>query len=142
MPKRTVYTPEAFELEVAKFAEAVGVKLGDALTKTGIQVHDALSSETPRKTGRASASWNFTVDKTDPGVQPEGEYPAGAAAQRRQVPAKLGDNAVIYITNNLPYILPLAHGHSQQASDGWVERIVYRFNAYMQRAVAEAKPEL
>lgn len=143
MVKRTVYTPEAFELEVKKFAEATGVKLADVLTKTGIQIHDELSAGTPRDTGRASAAWNFTVDRVDPDVPPPGRYPPGAA--KRGQSGELGkakDTSTVYITNNLPYILPLAHGHSKQAPSGWVERVLFRFEAYMKGAIRTARPRL
>lgn len=133
MPKRKVYKPEAFELEVKKFADAMGIAIEQALVKTGLQMHDDIVAMTPRDTGWAQASWRFTVDNIDPSVPPKGDYPPSAAKKGRMREAvKASMASTINISNNLPYILPLEHGHSQQAPNGMVSVTTLRFRNYME----------
>lgn len=84
---------------------------------------------TPVDTGRARANWQATL-----GAPAVGTVDA-APGKRASVTVATGRNgaviagykggtpgAAIFLTNNLPYIVPLNDGHSGQASAGFVER--------------------
>jgi hypothetical protein len=92
---------------------------------------------TPVDTGRARGNWQATLGAPADGVvstlSPSG---AEAIAQADAVIATYrgGPGAVICITNNLPYIVPLNNGHSAQAPAGFVERAV----ASVERAARRA----
>jgi hypothetical protein len=85
---------------------------------------------TPVDTGRARANWQATLGA--PAVGTVDSEPGKRASltsttgRNGQVIAgyKGGPNAAIFLTNNLPYIVPLNNGHSGQAPAGFVERAV------------------
>lgn len=85
---------------------------------------------TPVDTGRARANWQATLGAPAVGTvdsAPGKRASVGAATSRNgQVIAgyKGGPDAAIFLTNNLPYIVPLNNGHSKQAPAGFVERAV------------------
>lgn len=96
---------------------------------------------TPVDTGRARANWQASLGQPASGtvnVAPGKRASAGAAtAQAEGVIAgyKGGPSSAIFLTNNLPYIVPLNNGHSKQAPAGFVERAV----AAVQRAARRAR---
>ena len=137
--KVKVYKPEHFELAIKEFADAMGIVVAAALARTGLQMHDDIVAMTPRDTGLAQSAWRFTVDHIDPSTPPPGEYPPGAAKRgRAQEAAKVTDNSTINISNNLPYILPLEHGHSQQAPHGMVAITSNRYRNYIEANIKSA----
>lgn len=86
---------------------------------------------TPVDTGRARANWQATLGA--PAVGTVDETPG----KRASVASATGRNAgviaqykggtpgaAIFLTNNLPYIVPLNDGHSKQAPAGFVEKAV------------------
>lgn len=84
---------------------------------------------TPVDTGWARANWIASVGK--PVGQPVGDPESGVeqanAAQQAGIGAVLGYKLAfgpVYLTNNVPYILRLNDGHSQQASSGFVQRAI------------------
>jgi len=77
---------------------------------------------TPIDTGRARGNWNVGVGNPDHGVNLVGFDKAGTGTINRgqAVLAAAAPDQTLYITNSLPYILPLEHGHSGQAPAGMV----------------------
>jgi hypothetical protein len=86
---------------------------------------------TPVDTGRARANWQATLGAPAVGTLD------GGAGKRASVASATGRNAgviagykggradsAVFLTNNLPYIVPLNNGSSQQAPAGFVERAV------------------
>ena len=95
-------------IDLAKFAKAIGVGLGIAVDKIGRELHTGIVRKTPVDTGRARASWDATIGapstKTAGGgysIQPDGKEE-------------------VFIVSNLDYIEALENGHSQQAPQGMV----------------------
>lgn len=88
--------------------------------------------------GRARANWQFAegeipageVDEVDPRGNSTVARLAGQIAQSRA-------GGVTYIANNLPYILPLEYGHSQQAPAGMVRVALTEYQQYIRNAVAQ-----
>lgn len=84
---------------------------------------------TPRDTNRANNGWDLTVSSpggSDPGDVPgkqKRHAPKRAQASRGEA-TKADIKEPIYITNNVPYIVALNNGHSQQAPTGFVENAV------------------
>lgn len=91
--------------------------------------------------GHFRANWQLGV-----GAKPDGEIdgidPGGKATLEKikaAVPKKAGGR-VYYLTNNLPYAIPLEDGHSQQAPEGIVGLTALKFQDYVKQAVAEVNP--
>lgn len=85
---------------------------------------------TPVDTGRARANWQATLGA--PAVGTVDSAPGKTASVGTTTSRNAGviagytggPNAAIFLTNNLPYIVPLNNGHSKQAPAGFVERAV------------------
>lgn len=81
--------------------------------------------KTPVKSGMAQANWQIGIEKPAPGVIQFGGNPSQASsaaitAGLKQV-ANIKFGQTIYISNNLPYILRLENGWSNQAPAGMVQ---------------------
>ncbi len=102
--------------------------------KLAFQILEGIVNMTPVDTGRARGNWQVTIGAPSAAVDENrfdkaggGTISAGAA-----VISSLTDLGAIYITNNLPYILPLERGHSQrQAPSGMVQVTLDRVSAQL-----------
>jgi hypothetical protein len=77
---------------------------------------------TPVDTGRAKGNWFVTIlaprlDYDWAKSDPTGQETINAGTAELQ---RLQNYGAIYLTNNLPYIVPLEKGHSRQAPAGMV----------------------
>lgn len=103
----------------------------DQIVRTiALAVDRTLVINTPVDTGRARANWQASLGQPATGTIGGGTGKrragtvAGPTAQAEAVIAqyKGGPNSSIFLTNNLPYIVPLNNGHSSQQPAGFVER--------------------
>ena len=99
----------------------VGNSPDDVARKVMAAVDREVVIATPVDTGRARASWLPGVDSPEFETLPPGQYPTPGPKEWEK--AQTGR---YYLTNNLPYIVPLNEGHSQQAPAGFVEEAVAR----------------
>jgi len=119
---------------VNRFADKFGIDALTVVQKTALDIHTGLIDGTPRKTGRAAASWNLTKNevslitvserKTYADVQPLIRADISVLDMRK-------GSIVFYISNNLSYIVPLSRGHSGQAPNGWVERVIDNYQRFL-----------
>lgn len=119
----------SFDRDLAKFADTMGIQLTTVVKKIGFDLFRRIILKTPVDTGRARASWTLAINAPDRSVADPGahqEYQTGAdgaaEAKATAVMASLqaGKYEPVWISNNLPYIEALEHGHSQQAPQGMV----------------------
>ena len=103
--------------------------------KVALAIDQALVLSTPVDTGRARSNWQVNVAAPAEGVVtsfPKAEGDAvglpgtsGTFAMQAAIANTKGySGGGIYITNNLPYIIPLNDGHSKQAEPGFVENAI------------------
>lgn len=111
-----------------------------ALLAQLVECYGRLVVRTPVITGRARVGWHIEGQsdewKPEPGDYEEAKGQAGAIIARET--AKLGGltNAdVIYIMNNVEYILPLEAGWSRQSS-GFVALFLMELRTQLERAAA------
>ena len=85
---------------------------------------------TPVDTGRARANWQVAIG-TIPSGTLELNDKSGQATINKVQAASMGVVAgdVIYLTNNLPYAVPLEEGYSKQAPAGMVALTVQDFQS-------------
>ena len=115
-----------FQVEMKRFASVLNIGVAEAEQKLVLDGLTMLAERTPKDTGRAAASWDVSLDQPGDSVQPEGsrfsEEAAVTAAQQHGhgLVGELTANPyrVIWLFDNVPYIIPLEHGHSQQAPNG------------------------
>lgn len=83
---------------------------------------------TPVKSGRARVNWQASLGAPATGtIDAEPGKRGSVRAATSQAEAVIaayrgGPGAAIFLTNNLPYIVPLNNGHSKQAPAGFIER--------------------
>jgi hypothetical protein len=116
-----------------------GVKYAKPLTKAervqNFNVNGLLSGK-DYVGGRFRGNWMFSIGSPDNTTTEEVD-PSGRKSNARIVDGaiefKAGDTA--YITNSLPYAIPLEFGHSQQAPGGMVRITVARFQQIVLEAI-------
>lgn len=111
-----------FSVALADFAERlVPEKANQFKRAVGLQLLAGVVQKTPVDTGRARANWQVSTGAPAGGLI-EGVDPSGGEAIARGAAAlaQVQPGETIYISNNLPYILPLENGHSRQAPAGMV----------------------
>lgn len=88
--------------------------------------------------GRFRANWVMTVTTAPTGTT-EDVDPSGAAtmAKHQVVASAAAMGNVYWLLNNLPYAIPLEHGHSTQAPEGMVGITAARFQEFVRKAVGE-----
>ena len=94
-------------------------RVEQACARVAVNVTHELISTTPVDTGWARANWIPNVGGPARGTGASRQ----AAGLAEAVAFKLADGAV-HVTNNVPYIRKLNHGHSKQAPSNFVEYAV------------------
>jgi hypothetical protein len=86
--------------------------------------------------GRFRGNWMFRIGSPDNTTTDEVD-PSGRKSTARIVDGAIGFKAgdTAYITNSLPYAIPLEFGHSQQAPGGMVRITVARFQQIVLEAI-------
>lgn len=109
-----------FTIDLKKFGKLTREKTELIFRKIALDLDTAIVLDTPVDTGRARGNWypslitpSNEVDLNSFGAQASITRLSGVVAG-----AKLG--SVIWMTNNLDYIVKLENGHSRQAAEGMV----------------------
>jgi hypothetical protein len=123
-----------FALQLDDFARRVGLSGTTVAKRVAFDVFARIVRKTPVDKGRARASWTISVNNADRTVQPDGQasYPVPQVGALNVQP---GDS--IWISNNLPYIVKLEEGHSQQAPAGMVAVSLAEVDTAMSRLERE-----
>lgn len=111
----------AFNASLNRFMESVPEQANLVKRKVALQVLEGVVDRTPVDTGRARGAWQVELNGPAAGVRDldaNGGSTITAGAARIEG-AEPGDD--IHVTNNVPYIRRLEHGHSRQAPGGMVE---------------------
>ena len=119
-----------FANDLAKFEAKTSEKLDLAVRKIALELFSRIIMRTPVDTGRARANWQVAIG-TIPSGTLELNDKSGQATINKVQAASMGLVAgdVIYLTNNLPYAVPLEEGYSQQAPAGMVALTVQDFQS-------------
>lgn len=127
---RTCQNAFDFAQDLEKAAQVLGIESArDTAVTLGLQLVRLISFGTPVDTGRARANWFIAEGapriETTTSTVPQTYSSAGLEGKR-----------VIYITNSLPYIVPLEYGHSKQAPHGMVRKAIAEVSAVINTAEA------
>lgn len=110
--------PSAFDfaLDMERAGKILGIESVALLARyTALQLDALIVAKTPVDKGRARANWfvsegvmrTDTTESTKPEPRP-----------------KLTGKTIIFISNSLPYIIPLEYGHSKQHPEGMVRKSI------------------
>jgi hypothetical protein len=99
-----------------------------AIRKIALELFKRVIYKTPVDKGRARANWQVSIGAPADGAV-EIDDKNGSATMSRAVADSRGFKAgdTIFLTNNLPYIMRLEEGSSQQAPAGMVALTVQEF---------------
>ncbi len=89
--------------------------------KLAFQLLTGVVNKTPVDTGRARGNWQVGIDEIPSGELDKVDKGGGAsisAGGEALASLQPGLFQIVYIANNLPYIVPLEDGHSGQAPQG------------------------
>ena len=125
----------SFNDDIKKFKRKTEGAALDVFMGTGLEMFGRIVKRTPVGNpsiwqsnapsgyvgGRARSNWQVQINSKPSGVIDSTGGPPTPSLQT----LKLGDS--IYVLNNLPYIIPLEHGHSSQAPAGMVKVTVSEF---------------
>ena len=116
-------SPREFAIDLAKFGKVTREQAKTIFQKITIDLDTRVVLGTPVDEGRARGNWfpslNSPSSQVDENSLDKSGGKAIAAATSTAMGAELGDT--VWLTNNLPYILPLENGHSKQAAEGMVD---------------------
>lgn len=124
---------KSFSLNVGKFAKKTKLKLDTVVRKVCFDLYTKVKRKTPVDTGYARANWMVGINQIPTGlnlqVPPSGSksikgFRTEVIQSPPPPPALMSIKAgtIVYIVNNVPYIVPLEHGHSKtQAPNGMVK---------------------
>ena len=125
---------DSFQAQLdAAYQKKVVERLDKGVRIATLQVFTNLVENTPVDTGRAKMGWNVDINIVDVTIpEPTGKEPGKHEGDRQYngqekalgVTAKYKTEDIVYISNNLPYIVPLNEGHSQQAPTGFIDRAI------------------
>ena len=126
----------SFELNVGHFLDfLMPQKANDVKAKVALQVLTGVVEMTPVDTGHARANWQVTIGNSPATGEIDGEddpQKNGGGSETIIKGAIVADGVGVgddmWIHNNLPYILPLEDGHSEQAPNGMVAVTMARIN--------------
>jgi len=100
----------------------LGIPTADAVKKLGLDLWSDVTELAPVHTGRYRAAWNLNENTPDEGVPPphDGDIEHGTELPPPPAPGlNLGKYPVLYLSNALPYAVPIEEGHStKKAPDG------------------------
>jgi len=109
---------QSFGADLKLFSKKTGVSVETAVRKVALEVFDGVTEKTPVDTGRAKGNWNMSIDSMDTSVNDNAS--STSQGQPAKAPSLITYRGLrnIYITNSLPYIFALEHGHSGKAPHG------------------------
>lgn len=119
-----------FALDLKKFAEATESSLDEAHQAVVLELFIGVVLDTPVDTGQARANWLPSRGTPVTNIIPWTGGVSGATSMAttaiKATAARSKAGEITYLSNNLPYIVPLERGHSMQAPSGMVRRNLNR----------------
>jgi hypothetical protein len=125
-----------FADKISQFAEKTNVRASVIFRKIGLSVAASLIQKSPVDTGRFRGNWMLGIGQPDSQTieitDVDGNQSQARIANGIQN-VFLGD--AIYITNALPYAIPLEYGWSKQAPNGMVRLTVAEWSSHVGNAI-------
>ncbi|HEY0860671.1 MAG TPA: hypothetical protein VGE19_07160 [Pseudoxanthomonas sp.] len=130
---------ETFGLDIARFVEKAKAAPEQVVRKVGLDLASRVVLRSPVDTGRFRANWNVAFGRVDTLTTPSTDKTGGKTLERVRVQINgWTPGQDIYLTNSLPYAIPLEYGWSKkQAPQGMVRITVAEFQTFVNAAVAE-----
>lgn len=132
---------ETFGLDIARFVEKAKAAPEQVVRKVGLDLASRVVLRSPVDTGRFRANWNVAFGRVDTLTTLSTDKTGGKTIERVRVQLNgWQPGQDIYLTNSLPYAIPLEYGHSKkQAPLGMVRITVTEFQTFVDAAASEVR---
>jgi hypothetical protein len=128
----------SFSLDVSKWCEGQKDRMDIIIRKIALDLFRRVILRTPTDTGRARANWLCAIgDVPNNSVLLNDKTGTATISKMAAVVAGAKAGDIIYLVNNVVYIVPLEFGHSKQAPAGMVGITVAEFQAVVDRATQD-----
>lgn len=127
----------SFGADLSKFAEKTGIRMDQVVRKVCLDLTRDIVRLTPVDTGLAKSNYFFGPDRTGGTETSPSRNGASSLARSASFASTLKAGGVFFIVNNLPYIMRLEYGSSQQAPAGMARITVDRWQARVNKIVGE-----
>lgn len=117
-------TLTVFAQNMNQLAAAVQQNIPKMMRGVAEAVVDSVANSTPQLTGQAAGNWKTTVGSPSSAWDQGPNSPSTSLADAAAALSTLREGQVIYISNNVPYIVDLNQGSSAKAPAGFVEMSV------------------
>ena len=127
-----------FEKALKNYQKNLNKELSAQWRAGVIQIMGVIVKGSPVLTGRFRGNWLSSTDVPITGYTIDGvNLPAANVSQGVREVNDL--NSMYFLTNNLPYAIPLANGYSAQASSGWIDVALLDGRNKLQQAMQRIK---
>lgn len=127
-------SPASFALDLQRFAKKASAVPDQILRKVVFDITREIVQKTPVRDGYAKNNWFWGVQVVSDTEDSPSRSGSGSITRAASFASTVRSGGVVYLTNNLPYILPLEFGSSQQAPAGMVRITVSRWQSIVDRA--------
>jgi len=130
-----------FSLDVAKLTNQYKISIDKVIKKIVFDLFTKIVMRSPVDTGRFRANWTIAQGQMNTITTAATDKTNNAAPTLGKL-AELKDfkaGKTVFITNSLPYAIPLEYGHSKQAPGGMVRVTLSEFPGIVESAAAEVK---
>lgn len=110
----------SFSADISKFIQRTNGNIDKALRMAVVLTAQGIVSQSPVKTGRFRANWQFGRALPQGSLALTDTSGAATIAKIAGQVTSLKAGGEVWIVNNLPYSGKLEYGHSQQAPSGMV----------------------
>lgn len=132
-----------FSRDLKKFSEKTKRNIRDVWHGALYDVGSMIIVQSPVDTGRFRLNWNFKIGEVDTSTTEKTASKIEAINESTgKLLGALGNleiGEVFYMSNNLPYAIPLEYGHSEQAPTGMVRTSVRQYKRFVSERVKAAK---
>ena len=119
----------SFEATLTKFAKSIPADLVKPFRdKIALDLFTDLVMNTPVDTGNAKGGWQVSVDTPTDNVRIRKDKQGNLTVKHGLAKINSATNpySLLYLQNNVPYIIPLDKGHSKQKPNGFISQALAR----------------
>lgn len=125
----------SFLNELKQFKVKVGNNLDIFNRSICLSIGNSLVALSPWDTGRFRANWRFEIGSEDLTTDESTDQSGGLALGRLIATVNgVKHGQSFYLTNNLPYAIPLEYGHSDKQQNGIVRQTAALFDEIIKDA--------
>ena len=133
----------SFSSDVAKWSKATNTGIEKTIRAVCLAATKEIVQRTPVDSGRLRGNWFATISNPSNQQTDMRDKSGRATISRAQTAIKSAPGQQFWLTNNLPYAIPIEYGHSQEkAPAGMVRITAENIEANMREAARQNEPRI